>query len=223
MQSPLSKILLKIFSVGFYRAHAGILCFVAFVMFGMVEPGQLLNYHKTLMLAFISSPLMMGIVFAIWLIYTFKCWHYVAGQVFALHQQFLFYSSNAYPKARQFNSWFALQASIGLPVIAYGGISMGVAIKHHFYLSGIIILLYLILLVAISAWFYMRLVNQLIDGSSQSIIIKLTRSWKKPYFSLYIYHVFDKLKLKYLITKAISYFIITGVFLMFADVSMICG
>jgi len=219
MQSPLAKILLKIFANGFYRAHAGMLLFAAFVMFGMVEPSQLLGYHSTLMLAFIGNPLMMLVVFAVWLLYTFKCWHFVAGQVFALHQQFLFYSSSAYQKQKQFVAWFILQTAVAMPVLAYGLIAVGVGLKHGFYLGALAVLIYLVFIIAISAWFYMRLINQLIDGSSQSIVLKLTKSWKKPYFSLYIYHVFDKLKLKYVITKGISYLIITGVFLMFADVS----
>jgi len=219
MLSPLTNILLKIFSNGFYRAHAGMLFFLLFVMVGMVEPSQLLNYHITLMLAFISSPLMMAVVFAVWLLYTFKCWHHVAGQVFALHQQFLFYSSTSYPKTKQFSSWFILQASVSLPVLLYAGISMGVAVKHHFFIQAIVILAYLVVITSVSAWFYMRLINRLIDGSTQSLVLKLTRSWKKPYFSLYIYHVFNSLKLKYMITKGLSYLIITGVFLMFADVS----
>lgn len=219
MQSALANILLKIFANGFYRAHAGTFLFVAFVMFGMVEPSQLLGYHMTLMLAFISNPLMMLAVFAVWLLYTFKCWHFVAGQVFALHQQFLFYSSSSYQRSKQFTAWFILQAAIALPVLAYALIAVGVGVKHGLYVGALIVLLYIILLVAVSAWFYMRLINQLIDGSSQSVVLKLTKRWKKPYFSLYIYHVFDKLKLKYVITKGISYLIITGVFLMFADVS----
>jgi len=217
--SPLANVLLNVFANGFYPAHAGMLGFGLFVMFGMVEPGQLLNYHKTLMLAFIGSPLMMLIVFLGWLLYTVKCWHYVAGQVFALHQQFLFYSSSSYQNPKQFNSWFILHAALGMPFIIYGVIAVGVGVKHHFYLGSLVILVYLLLLIAISALFYMRLVNKLIDGSSQSLLLKLTKTWKKPYFSLYVYHVFDKLKVKYLITKGISYLIIIGVFLMFADVS----
>jgi hypothetical protein len=217
--SPLANVLLKIFANGFYRAHAGMFLFALFVMFGMVEPSQILNYHKTLMLAFISSPLMMGVVFLVWLVYTFKCWHFVAGQVFALHQQFLFYSSTSYQKQKQFRDWFILQSALGAPVLTYAIISIGVGLWHHFYLGPLAVLCYLVLLIAMSALFYMRSINKLIDGSTQSVILKLTKSWKKPYFSLYVYHVFDKLKVKYLITKGISYLIITGVFLMFTDVS----
>src|ERR1700712_5670615 len=149
MRSALANVLLKVFANGFYRAHAGMFCFVAFVMFGMVEPGQLLNYHITLMLAFMSSPLMMGLVFLAWLLYTFKCWHFVAGQVFALHQQFLFYSSTSYQKSRQFSGWFILQGALTMPLVVYGVLAIGVGIKHHIYLGAFAVLIYLLLLIAI--------------------------------------------------------------------------
>jgi len=219
MRSPLTNILLKIFSLGFYRVHAGILAFLFLVMFGLVEPGQLISYHISLMLAYITSPVMMAVVFAVWLLYTFKGWHYVAGQLFAVQQQFLFYSTTSFSKSKQLGSWFWVQATINLPVLAYAGVSCGVAIKHHYYLSAFVILLYLFVITACSAWFYVGLVNRLIDGSKQSVLITLTRNWQKPYFSLYVYHVFDQLKLTYLITKLLSYLIINGVFLLFADVS----
>lgn len=217
--SPFSNILLKIFSRAFYRAHAGMFMLILFITCGMGSPKEMINYHKALMLAFITSPLAIVVVFAVLLLYILKCWHFVSGQIFATHQQFLFYIGNSYSKPKQFWAWFILQANITLPILAYAGICFGLAIRYQYFLSAFFILSYFLAVLSISAWYYMRLVNKLIDGSSQSIILKLTKSWKKPYFSLYVYHVFDKLKVKYLVTKGISYLIITGVFLMFADVS----
>jgi hypothetical protein len=219
MRSPLTHILLKIFAGGFYRVHAGILFFLFLVLFGLVEPSQLIGYHKALMLAFITSPVLMAVVFGIWLLYTFKTWHYIAGQMFALQQQFLFYSSTSYTKQKQLISWFLVQATVLMPVLAYAGCSIAVAVQHHYWLSALAILLYLIILISCGSLFYVRLTNQLIGGSKQSLLIKLTQSWRKPYFSFYVYHVLDKLKVAYVITKALSYLIITGVFLLLADVS----
>ncbi|WP_295649461.1 hypothetical protein [uncultured Mucilaginibacter sp.] len=219
MGKPLSNILVKIFVAGFYRVHGGILFFLFLVLFGLVEPNQLLSYHTALMLAFITSPLMMAVVFGVWLLYTFKCWHYMAEQIYSQHQQFLFYGSTSYTKQKQFKAWFVVQAAVSLPVLAYAGVSIGVAVYHHYLLSALCILAYLILIVALSAWFYTQLVNRLIDGSRASFLLRFTQKWKKPYFSLYIYQVFDKLKVTYLITKFLSYLIINGVFLLFADVS----
>ncbi|OCX53400.1 hypothetical protein BEL04_03615 [Mucilaginibacter sp. PPCGB 2223] len=219
MNAPLTRVLLKIFSAGFYRVHAGILFFLFLVLFGLVEPSQVIGYHISLMLAFITSPAMMAVVFGIWLLYTLKGWHYVTGQLFAVQQSFLFYSSTSYTKSKQLISWAMVQATINLPVLAYAGVSCGVAVRHHYYLAAIAIVLYLVFIICLSSWFYVRMVNRLIDGSKQSFLIKIIAKWKKPYFSLYIYHVLDKLKLTYLITKALSYLIINGVFLLFADVS----
>ncbi len=219
MNSPLTNILLKIFANGFYKTHAGILFFLFLVMFGMVEPSQLLSYHEALMIAFITSPILMLVVFLVWMLYTLKSWHYVAGQLFGIHQQFLFYSSTSYPKLKQFYSWVIVQVTVSLPILIYAIISIGVAIKHHYYLPATTILCYVVILIGGSALLYSRLVNKLIDGSKQSILFKFTKNWHKPYFSLYIYHMFNKLKVRYLITKILSYLIISGVFLMFADVS----
>jgi hypothetical protein len=219
MKKPLLNILLNIFANGFYKVHGGMLFFLFLVLFGLVEPAQLLGYHMALMLAFITSPLMMGVVFAVWLLYTFKCWHYIAGQIFAVNQHFMFYSVSSYQKSKQFKAWFVVQLTVSAPVLAYGGASVAVAIYYHYLCSALCILAYLAGITTLSAWFYIYLVNKPIDGAGQSIILRLTKKWKKPYFSLYLYHVLSKLKVTYLITKLLSYAIISAVFLMFADVS----
>ncbi|MDP9078509.1 MAG: hypothetical protein M3O71_13845 [Bacteroidota bacterium] len=216
---PLTTILTKIFAAGFYRAHAGILAVGFFVLFGMVEPGQLLNYHKTLMLNFVSSPLMMGVVFAGWLIYTLKTWHYVVGQIGAVNQQFLFYSSNAFAKSKQFKSWFFVQQMMMLPVSVYGVIAAVVGVAHHYCLIPLAIICYLLSLAALSAMLYRKIVNNLIDGSTQGWLLTLSRKWRKPWFSLFIYNVLDQHKVTWLVSKGLSYLLITGFFLLFADVA----
>jgi hypothetical protein len=216
---PLTNILLKIFATGFYRAHAGILAVGFFVLFGMVEPGQLLNYHKTLMLTLAGSPLMMAVVFACWMLYTIKSWHYVIGQITAVNQQFLFYSANAFTKDKQFRSWFYTQMVLLLPVSVYGVIAAGVGLVHHYYIIPFAIIGYLFFLAALSAMLYRRTVNKLVDGSTQSWMLTLSSKWRKPWFSLFIYHVFDQHKITWLITKGLSCLLITGFFLLFADVA----
>jgi hypothetical protein len=219
LKSPLSKTLLKIFAVGFYRVHGGLLMVVFFILLGLVEPGQWFNYEKTLILAFVSSPIFMLVVFIVWLLYTVKAIHYVSGQIAAVNQQFLFYSSNALSRGKQFKSWLGTQIVILLPIIIYGLLAVFAGLVYHYYLSALVILLYMALLIAGSAAFYVRQVNLLVDGSKQSFILKISAGWHKPFFSLFIYHVFDKLKVNYLVTKVLSWIIITAVFYLFADVS----
>jgi hypothetical protein len=172
-----------------------------------------------LMLAFITSPLMLLVVFAVWLLYSIKTWHYTTGQIFAVNQHFLFYSSTSYTQKQQLKGWMLAQATMLLPVIVYGLIAFAVGIYYHHYITPLIILLYLVLLSWLGAFIYTTLINRQIDGGSQSIILKWSGKWRKPFYSLFIYHVFDKMKVRYVITKGISYLIVNGVFLLFADVS----
>ncbi|AYL95518.1 hypothetical protein [Mucilaginibacter celer] len=215
---PLSNVLLKIFAGGFFRIHAGMLLFVFLVMVGVVPPQYLLGYHKALMLAMDSNPFMMLLFFAGWLMYTIKSWHYVSGQIFYQSQHFLFYSSNAFSRQKQITGWFSTQAAILSPVIVYGLIAVVLGFANHYYLLPLCILVYMAGLVYLSALIYTRQINKLVDGSSQSLLLRLSSKWRKPYFSLYIYHIFDARKVPYLITKALSWLIITGVFFVFADV-----
>jgi hypothetical protein len=136
----LTQILSKIFVQGFYRAHAGMFLFFFLVMIGAVDPGQLLNYHKTLMLAFVTSPVMLLVVFGIWLLYVIKTWHYVLGQITAPSQHFLYYSSNSFIKIRQFKSWLVVQAGILLPVVVYGLLAVCVGLIYGYYLNSFLII-----------------------------------------------------------------------------------
>jgi hypothetical protein len=219
MKQPLTHILNRIFVRGFYQAHAGLFLFFFLVMVGAVEPGQLLGYHKTLMLAFISSPLMLLVVFAVWLLYTVKCWHYIIAQITSPTQHFLFYSVSSFARKNQLQSWFIIQLSILLPVILYGLIAVGVGITYHLYLIPIIIVAYLVLLTATSAWLYTKVINRLVDNGNAPLLLRWVSGWKKPFFSLYIYQVLNRLKIPYTITKVLSWLIVTGVFQLFNDVS----
>jgi len=192
---------------------------VFFVLFGLVEPGQWFNYEKTLMLAFISSPLFMGCVFLVWLLYAVKALLYVSSQISVPNQQFLFYSSNALNTRRQFKTWFIIQGVILLPVIIYGAIAVFAGIWYHYYQQALIIMLYLIALVVSGAIVYSSQVNSLVAGSKQTLMLKMSSRWRKPFFSLFIYYVLNSMKVSYLLTKALSWIIITAVFYLFADVS----
>ncbi|NHA03232.1 hypothetical protein G7092_05480 [Mucilaginibacter sp. HC2] len=219
MQQPLTKVLLKIFAGGFYQVHAGILFFVFFIMVGTVPGNMLISYHESLMLAMTSSPVMLALVIGGWLIYIFKSWHYVGTQLFAPDKQFLFYSSTALSPAEQHKSWCYTQAAILAPVIIYALLAVGVGMAHHFYILPVVIVLFLTAMIWCSALIYARLINGLIDGSKQSLLLRWSSKWRKPYFSLYVYHIFDDKKVPYFITKGLSWLIISGVFYLFADVS----
>ncbi|MXV13807.1 hypothetical protein [Hufsiella ginkgonis] len=219
MQHPLTVVLSKIFVNGFYRAHAGLFIFAFLVIFGSVDPGQLLGYHRALMLAFVSDPVMLSLVFAGWLLYALKTFHYVASQLNGSSQQFLFYSSNSFGKPEQLKSWCAVQLAIMLPVSVYGLLAAAMGLYHHLYVLPVVVICYLLLLVTGCAWLYVRLVNRLSDRSQLSVLTRFSQQWRKPFFSLYGYQVMHQAKVAYLLVKLLSWGIITAVFALFADVS----
>jgi hypothetical protein len=218
MSSPLTNVLNKVFVQGFYRAHAGMFIFIFLVLFGAVPGDMLISYHKSLMLAFLTSPLLLAVVFGVWLLYMIKAWHYVAGQLAAPHHQFLFYSISAYSKRSQFFSWLIIQFNILLPIIIYGGLAIGVGLVHKCYMASAGVVIYLLLLSIASALFCIKLTQALPEGKQLSLFLRFGKSMPKPYFSLFIWHIFNQKKVAYIIIKVISWVVITAVFALFDDV-----
>jgi hypothetical protein len=230
MFSSLTTVLIKIFVKGFYRVHSGIFLFffvTVLMYFFFIEvlnqthlpPDQIVLYNLMLVLTLISSPVMVALVFIVWLGFTVKSWNYITGQMIMPSNQFLFYSSTSLSKVNQFKSWFIAQLTISLPIIAYGLFSFVIGIIFDYYIIPVVILSYVLLLSAVSALIYVRHANKPINLNSKSILSRIVGNWSKPFFSLFLYHVFDKLKVTLIVTKLLSYGIIIGSFYLLADVN----
>jgi hypothetical protein len=230
MFSSLTTVLIKIFVKGFYRVHSGIFLFffvTVLMYFFFIEvlnqthlpPDQIVLYNLMLVLTLISSPVMVALVFIVWLGFTVRSWNYITGQMIMPSNQFLFYSSTSFSKVNQFKSWFIAQLTISLPIIAYGLFSFVIGIIFDYYIIPVVILLYVLLLSAVSALIYVRHANKPINLNSKSILSRIVGNWSKPFFSLFLYHVFDKLKVTLIVTKLLSYGIIIGSFYLLADVN----
>lgn len=230
MFSSLTTVLIKIFVKGFYRVHSGIFLFffVTVLMYFLfievlnqthLPPDQIILYNLMLVLTLISSPVMVALVFIVWLCLTVKSWNYITGQMLIPSNQFLFYSSTSFSKGNQFKSWFIAQLTISLPIVGYGLFSFAIGIIFGYYIIPVVILSYVLLLSAVSAFVYVRYANKPININSKSFISRIVGNWSKPFFSLFLYHVFDKLKVTLIVTKLLSYGIIVGSFYLLADVN----
>lgn len=69
---PVLRIINAIFVRKFYERHAGLLLFVFYIMFGMMESKYIVSHHLALIYGALSSPVMMASVFAIWFLYLAK-------------------------------------------------------------------------------------------------------------------------------------------------------
>lgn len=230
MFSSLTTVLIKIFVKGFYRVHSGIFLFffvTVLMYFFFIEvlnqthlpPDQIVLYNLMLVLTLISSPVMVALVFIVWLGFTVKSWNYITGQMLIPSNQFLLYSSTSFSKVNQFKSWFIAQLTISLPIVAYGLFSFVIGIIFDYYIIPVVILSYVLLLSAVSALIYVRHANKPINLNSKSVLARIVGNWSKPFFSLFLYHVFDKLKVTLIVTKLLSYGIIVGSFYLLADVN----
>jgi hypothetical protein len=118
----------------------------------------------------------------------------------------------------QFRSWFYTQFIVSLPFVFYALIAVITGIVFHEYLMALIITLFTPLLISISAFIYVIKLNSLIQNNNSWWMFVLSRRWRKPFFSLFLYYVSDKLKLTYIITKLLSYVVIISVMFSLADV-----
>ncbi|MEQ9442631.1 MAG: hypothetical protein RIG62_26560 [Cyclobacteriaceae bacterium] len=228
MLSPLTIVLIKTLGRGFYRAHSGLLLslFVTFVIYCLfinvlnethIPADQRIYYNLIFVLAFVSSPLVSLLVFALWLVYTIKCWSHILEALSAPEHLFLFYSSTSLRKFSQLRSWGMLQLYISLPIVGYGLFSVVIGLVFHHNILPLFILIYLCLLTLLSAIIYGWAVNRRMDQHGQSWLLRLMRAWRKPFFSLFLYHIIDQLKLSCIITKVVSLIIILGGRYLFAE------
>jgi hypothetical protein len=231
IRSPLTSILLKIFVSGFYRVHAGfltllfgtVICYCFFIIplnqTHLSPPDRILE-NLIFTLTLLSSPLIVALVFLVWLFYTFKSWQYIARQLRVESHQFLFYSVTSLPKARQFQSWFIIQLVILLPAIGYALMTIVVGLIFEYYWVPAIAVIYLIALALLSAWIYVRLTNELPrEVKGHTLLLRFTGSWKKPFFSLFFYHLADRLKIMYSVTKTLSLLMLVCLPYFFNDVT----
>ncbi|MEM1135097.1 MAG: hypothetical protein AAGI07_04610, partial [Bacteroidota bacterium] len=137
---------------------------------------------------------------------------YVFGQIHLPDNLFLFYSSTALNKFHQFKCWFIIQLIISLPIAFYGVFTLVIGSFFGYYITPLIILLYILLLAVISAFVYVKYISNPIRVKSKSILLRIVNDWQKPFFSLFFYHVLDKLKITFAITKVLSLAVINGGF-----------
>jgi hypothetical protein len=231
MQHPFSHLLIKVFARSFFKVNMGLLVFLFVVLISycffintagdvkLLPKGAELYYQFILLINFVTTPLMTGLFFLGWILYTLKSWSFIAGQLTVPHHQFIYYGSLSYPVSRRFGSWLVMQFVISLPFICYGWLAAVIGIALHHYLIVTVILLFALILIALSAAVYVLMVNQLLVEKRRSWLFTLFGQWQKPWFSLYIYYIFDRLKLSFFVTKLFSFLIITGAFLFFRDVA----
>src|SRR5258706_3229641 len=204
---PEIKIINKILVHKFYERHAGVLFFVFYIMFGMVESSQVVSYHLGLMHAAISSPVFMSIVFGIWVLYLTKGVLFFE-ECFAQPHHLFFKQISLLEKRAQFFLLVYAYLVVYQPVLIYSIIMIVVAFKAYAVLAAFSIIAFHLIVLSLCAWRSIHTIN-----TSQPSVLKIpSLRWpfSKPYPLFYISLLTDRFKIMLLLAKTFSILCLLG-------------
>ena len=217
--NPIARTLQKILVNHFYQMNAGFFAFLFFALFGVVKGGQLIDYHYSLILAFLESPIIMAGGILAWTLYTLKCTNYIIKRILEPRQLFL--TSLNHLSNKQLFAWMLFtQVQVFAPVWVYAAIATAVAIHlNHWAQAGIMVLANLVLIGAAARCYTSVIRHHGIGGFLGRWVILgwaalAGTSWQskfvKPVFSYAIFHLFKERKQMLLLTKVFTLLFLYG-------------
>lgn len=149
--SAVLNVMIKSLVAPFYKSHAGLLFFVFFVMFGIIESTQIKFYHESLIYGMLTSGIFMIVVLAVWLLYTAKSVHFILKTT--NEDSYLFLHNLATLPTHQ-SFWLLVKIVFltFIPVFAYTLAIYSIGIQNKFYQEIIIVFLFQLALWLVSAW-----------------------------------------------------------------------
>jgi len=200
----------------FYQQHAGFFLIGIYILFGAVEPSQLIGYQKALLLASISSPYGMVIVFVSWFLYAIKVHFFVKQRLASAKYNFI-KEIGGLQKNIQFKLWLKLYSVILLPIIIYVPLLIGLSVNYKFFINIISILIIFSALTFSLIWFAYQFVTFSFLGQERrrpEFRIKI----KKPFATWPIFYLIKEQPLMLLMCKVLSLVFFKSILWMFADI-----
>lgn len=199
---PIYHLILKTLVFPFYQQHAGLFFFVFFLMFGVVESSQLINYHESLIYGMLSSSLFLVIVLLIWLVYFLKCFVFVAQKCEAPDYHILNELSSL-SQVKTFQIFLILFFLIFEPVIIYTLAILTLALKSGFYFPSAIIVLFQISSLILCSWISSQQIHKR-HLPAHFTIPSFKIPFNRPLFLFYISHLSKNQKVGILLSKIFS-------------------
>jgi len=195
------RILLLVIIKKFYERNSGFFLFVFFLMFGIVESTQIVNYHLSLIYGMINLPIFLGVVFLLWLLYMIKCISFFQQALSSSENLFL-KQLNLLSARRQFLLISYPVIVTYLPVLLYTALILGVAIRTNHYAVAISIVGFHCLLIFLGTRY---IFVQLNSTNPRTIILpSIHWPWPKPFPLFYLNLLTSKLKAVLFVTKVFS-------------------
>jgi hypothetical protein len=213
-----SAILGKIFTRRFYVQNTGFFLVLFYLLFGVVNSGNLLNYHKSLMLGFLGNYTFLLLVLLLWTSYALKCTGFILKTFQTQGYDFLFPTLGSIDKPARRRMWLMLHTAIYLPVLVYAAIAVAVALQRHYYLPAAIIVA---LNTANCVWplplYERKLLQPDIIFFTGHIQRWLNRHFTKPPVLFFLYELFTSFPQRILSTKLFSAGVLWLTFLVMAQ------
>lgn len=216
-----SKLLFNILVSQFYKLNSGFFLFIFLVLFGIVEPGQIVSYHLGLMQLVLYSVAGMGLAMATWMYYGYKCVSFVLAGLEKQENSFLI-NLQGLSASKQGLVLFCCQILIYLPILAYTGIAVSLGFQTGQVARATIILVFQTLICLGSAYLYYRKIN---GFHKKRVTFKLFQpnnvQLLKPFILFPVCHILYERKFVWLVLKAFSSFVFYLVFVLHrADFSL---
>jgi hypothetical protein len=204
-----TSLLIKVLVNKFYERNVGLLFFVLYLMFGVVESNQLISYHRSLIYGVLGSPIFLLGVMGVWILYTLKYLQLVLSELSEQQNQFLINYSRL-TKAEQFWPMLFSVTLIYQPVLTYSAFIVGVGMATKQFLPTLEAIVFHAGILIASTMIIVRRINALHERKQGAVFPKLKWPWKKRFPVFYLNHLTHQLPLGLLLTKAFSLFAIIG-------------
>lgn len=208
----------KIFTARFYAQNTGFFLLLFYLLFGVVDGAQLLSYHYSLMMGFITNPDFLLIALLAWLLYNVKCTAYVLKTLSARENNFLYSTIGLLEGTRKWRTWCRIHISLYAPVLLYSSIAFVTAFLQHYYVAAIVIFSFTMLMTFLSLWAYDHKVKH---PGVLPFFVKwqqwLNRLFHKPLLFFYLYELANNNAKALVITKVASALVLICTFSMMGE------
>lgn len=197
------RVVQRVWVARFYEQNAALLLLVFFVMFGLVEAGQLWQYHVSLVYGTLGSLALMGLVALAWALYMFRSLYFLAMALRQPHLSFLF-EVNKLSQPKRFGIILYGQMLTQVPVYLYSIFMVALAVYSKSWMGlAFVVGMNLVLLVLACYWINRLLTTVHVPIWSWPVLLP---RWNKPvpYVWFYLGWVKNQHTLAWLLTKLFS-------------------
>lgn len=214
-----ASILLKVWVKQFYIINTGFLLFVFFFFFGMVNGGQLISYHISLIQAMLTSPVFFYVVLFAWLCYNIKCMLFFTNSIKAQDSNYI-YALATLQTTKQWKLYLFVVTLVYMPVLMYSFFIITLAIQQSMFGKAALVVTYQLLMIVTAAYVLSATVNK---KKAISTIEKITTAINSAfkinfgYNGFLIGYILDAKKMAFVMVKVFSILMLSISFVINGD------